>query len=34
MVEYVEVVDRLKRERVARLEEFPELTPEIIKAAG
>jgi phosphoenolpyruvate carboxykinase (ATP) len=34
MVEYVEVVDRLKQERVARLEEFPELTPEIIKAAG
>ena len=34
MAEYVEVVDRLKRERVARLEEFPELTPEIIKAAG
>lgn len=34
MAEYVEVVDRLKRDRVARLEEFPELTPEIIKAAG
>ncbi len=34
MAEYVEVVDRLKRERVARLEEFPELTPEIVKAAG
>ena len=34
MAEYVEVVDRLKRERVARLDEFPELTAEIIKAAG
>jgi phosphoenolpyruvate carboxykinase (ATP) len=32
--EYDDVVERLKRERVARLEEFPELTPEIVKAAG
>jgi phosphoenolpyruvate carboxykinase (ATP) len=32
--EYGEVVERLKAERVARLEEFPELTPEIVKAAG
>ena len=32
--EYRGVVERLKAERVARLEEFPELTPEIVKAAG
>jgi phosphoenolpyruvate carboxykinase (ATP) len=32
--EYGDIVDRLKAERVARLEEFPELTPEIVKAAG
>jgi phosphoenolpyruvate carboxykinase (ATP) len=32
--EYGDVVERLKAERVARLEEFPELTPEIVKAAG
>ncbi len=34
MSEYSELVERLKAERVARLEEFPELTPEIIKAAS
>ena len=34
MSEYVDIVERLKRERVARLEEFPELTPEIVKAVG
>jgi len=34
MQEYRDVVERLKAERVARLEEFPELTPEIVKAAG
>jgi phosphoenolpyruvate carboxykinase (ATP) len=34
MVEYDQTVERLKSERVARLEEFPELTPEIVKAAG
>jgi phosphoenolpyruvate carboxykinase (ATP) len=32
--EYVDTVERLKAERVARLEEFPELAPEIVKAAG
>ena len=32
--EYRDVVERLKAERVARLEEFPELTPEIVKAVG
>ena len=32
--EYGEIVDRLKAERVAHLEEFPELTPEIVKAVG
>jgi phosphoenolpyruvate carboxykinase (ATP) len=32
--EYRDSVERLKAERVARLEEFPELTPEIVKAAG
>jgi phosphoenolpyruvate carboxykinase (ATP) len=34
MQEYAELVERLKAERIARLEEFPELTPEIVKAAG
>jgi len=34
MQEYRDMVERLKAERVARLEEFPELTPEIVKAAG
>ncbi len=34
MHEYRDAVERLKAERVARLEEFPELTPEIVKAAG
>ncbi len=34
MQEYRDVVDRLKAERVARLEEFPELSPEIVKAVG
>jgi phosphoenolpyruvate carboxykinase (ATP) len=34
MQEYRGMVERLKAERVARLEEFPELTPEIVKAAG
>jgi phosphoenolpyruvate carboxykinase (ATP) len=32
--EYRDMVERLKAERVQRLEEFPELTPEIVKAAG
>jgi len=32
--EYRDTVERLKTERVQRLEEFPELTPEIVKAAG
>ncbi len=32
--EYRDAVERLKAERVARLEEFPDLTPEIVKAAG
>jgi phosphoenolpyruvate carboxykinase (ATP) len=32
--EYGEIVDRLKAERVAHLEGFPELTPEIVKAVG
>jgi phosphoenolpyruvate carboxykinase (ATP) len=32
--EYREVVERLKAERIGRLEEFSELTPEIVKAAG
>ena len=32
--EYREMVERLKTERVQRLEEFPELTSEIVKAAG
>jgi phosphoenolpyruvate carboxykinase (ATP) len=34
MQEYIGVVERLKAERIARLEQFPELTPEIVKAAG
>jgi phosphoenolpyruvate carboxykinase (ATP) len=34
MQEYREMVERLKAERVQRLEEFPELSPEILKAAG
>jgi hypothetical protein len=34
ITEYRDLVERLKAERVARLEEFPELTPEIVKAAG
>jgi phosphoenolpyruvate carboxykinase (ATP) len=34
MQEYREMVERLKTERVRRLEEFPELTSEIVKAAG
>jgi phosphoenolpyruvate carboxykinase (ATP) len=34
MHEYREMVERLKTERVRRLEEFPELTSEIVKAAG
>jgi phosphoenolpyruvate carboxykinase (ATP) len=32
--EYAELVDRLKTERVARLQEFPELSEEIVKAVG
>jgi phosphoenolpyruvate carboxykinase (ATP) len=32
--EYREIVDRLKAERVAHLEGFPELTPQIVKAVG
>jgi len=32
--EYQELVDRLKTERVARLQEFPELSEEIVKAVG
>ena len=32
--EYREIVDRLKAERVARLQEFPELSEDIVKAAG
>jgi phosphoenolpyruvate carboxykinase (ATP) len=34
MSEYRGLVERLKAERVARLEEFPELSPEIVKAAS
>jgi phosphoenolpyruvate carboxykinase (ATP) len=34
MQEYRDLVEDLKADRVARLEEFPELTPEIIKAVG
>lgn len=32
--EYAQIVDRLKAERVARLQEFPELSDDIIKAVG
>jgi phosphoenolpyruvate carboxykinase (ATP) len=32
--EYAELVDRLRTERVARLQEFPELSEDIVKAAG
>ena len=32
--EYTQLVDRLKTERVARLQEFTELSDEIVKAAG
>jgi phosphoenolpyruvate carboxykinase (ATP) len=32
--EYTELVGRLKAERVARLQEFPELSEDIVKAAG
>ncbi len=32
--EYIELVDRLKSERVARLQEFPELSEDIVKAVG
>jgi phosphoenolpyruvate carboxykinase (ATP) len=32
--EYDEMVERLKRERTARLEEFPELSADIVKAVG
>jgi ABC-type dipeptide/oligopeptide/nickel transport system ATPase component len=32
--EYTELVERLKTERVARLQEFPELSDDIVKAAG
>jgi phosphoenolpyruvate carboxykinase (ATP) len=32
--EYEDMVVRLKAERLARLEEFPELAPEIVKAVG
>jgi phosphoenolpyruvate carboxykinase (ATP) len=32
--EYGEMVERLKSERIARLEEFSELSAEIVKAAG
>jgi phosphoenolpyruvate carboxykinase (ATP) len=32
--EYAAIVERLKAERVARLQEFPQLSEEIIKAAG
>ncbi len=34
MDEYDGIVERLKSERVARLQEFPELSEEIIKAVG
>jgi phosphoenolpyruvate carboxykinase (ATP) len=34
MQEYREIVDRLKAERIAHLEGFHELTPEIVKAVG
>jgi len=32
--EYAGIVDRLKTERVARLQEFPELSEDIVKAVG
>ncbi len=32
--EYTQIVDRLKAERVARLQEFPELSDDIVKAVG
>jgi phosphoenolpyruvate carboxykinase (ATP) len=32
--EYTQIVDRLKSERVARLQEFPELSDDIVKAVG
>ena len=32
--EYAQIVDRLKAERVARLQEFPELSDDIVKAVG
>jgi phosphoenolpyruvate carboxykinase (ATP) len=32
--EYTQIVDRLKSERVARLQEFPELTDDLVKAVG
>jgi phosphoenolpyruvate carboxykinase (ATP) len=32
--EYAQIVDRLKYERVARLQEFPELSDDIVKAVG
>ena len=32
--EYAQIVDRLKTERVARLQEFPELSDDIVKAVG
>jgi phosphoenolpyruvate carboxykinase (ATP) len=32
--EYESIVERLKTERVARLQEFPQLSEEIIKAVG
>ena len=32
--EYSDLADRLKNERVARLQEFPELSDDIVKAAG
>jgi phosphoenolpyruvate carboxykinase (ATP) len=34
VAEYDELVDRLKTERVARLQEFPELSEDIVKAVG
>jgi phosphoenolpyruvate carboxykinase (ATP) len=34
MGEYGEMVERLKAERTARLEEFPELSSDIVKAVG
>ncbi len=34
MDEYIALVERLKSERIARLQEFPELSEEIIKAVG